>query len=194
MRRFAMLALAVAAVMVLGIGAASAQEPTKPFEVQAYAGSYGPGADEFDDEVTIGGRFGWRLTDGLIFEGGLGTVSLDGEFESGRSRVEFDGDLLFFDGGLNWIWFPKSFVSPELFGGMGWAIADVDTSFSGPIVGVDVEGAQDDSWTLNAGVGVRVRFGESPFFLDGRWKYRWFEARESDETDRELTAAFGWEF
>jgi hypothetical protein len=195
MKRFACLALVAAAVMVMGIGIASAQnEPKEPMEVQGYFGSYGPGPDAFEDEVTWGGRFGWRLTEGFIIEAGLGSVSLDGEFEEGSSRIDFDGDLVFFEGGINWVWWPHRVLSPEVFGGMGWVVANVDSHSEGPRVDVDVEDLTDDSYTLNAGVGLRVNFGESPFFLDGRWKYRWFENRSSDTADRELTVAFGWAF
>jgi len=78
---------------------------------------------------------------------------------------------------------------------MGWAFMNVDASSSSPNVRIDVNDATDDSYTLYGGVGLRVKLGhDSPFFINGRWFYRWFDQRGSDSADRELTAAFGWQF
>lgn len=194
MKRFACLALALAAVVVVGIGTASAQhEPAKPFEVQGFVGSYGPGPNEFDDEVVWGGSFGWKLTDAFMFETGFSTVSIGGDFDEDRTRVSLDGDFVFFDAGVEWCWFPKHVISPTLLGGMGWAFVNLDASQEGPRVEINVNDAQDDSYTLYGGVGLKVRLGQD-FFLNGRWFYRWFDQRGSDSSDRELTVAFGWDF
>jgi hypothetical protein len=182
--------------MVLGIGMTSAQtEPAHPFEAQGYVGSYGPGPDEFDDQVVFGGSFGWRMSEGFVVEAGFGTTTFEGTFEDSRSRVDIDGNAVFLDAGAEWAWFPKSVVTPTLFGGMGWAFMSVDSSSEGPRVSVDVDDATGDSWTLYGGVGLRVKLGQdSPFFINGRWFYRWFDQRGSDSADRELTAAFGYQF
>src|SRR5262249_43627035 len=198
MKRFACLALALAAVMVVGIGTAAAQQAAHnvhPFTVQGFVGSYGPGANELDDDVVWGGSFGWRLTDAFLFEAGLSTVSLSGNFDEGRSHVNFDGDFWFFDGGIEWTWFPRSNISPTLVGGMGWTFVNLDASQEGPRVDINASDLQDDSYTLYGGVGLKVRFGaDSPFYINGRWFYRWFDQRSSDSSDRELTVAFGWDF
>jgi len=196
MKRFAWVALAAAAVMMLGAGSVVAQnEPAHPFEVQGFVGSYGPGPDEFDDSVVWGGSFGWRMTEGFGFEAGFSTTSFEGDFEDGRTRVSFDGDVVFFDAGVEWVWFPKSIVSPTLVGGMGWAFTNVDASSDSPRVSIDANDFTDDSYTLYGGVGAKVNFGhDSPFFINGRWFYRWFDQRGSDSSDRELTVAFGWKF
>jgi len=196
MKRFMCVALAVAAVAMMGVGMASAQDAAAhPFEVQAYVGSYGPGPDEFDDHVVFGGSFGWRMSEAFVFEAGFGTTSFDGSFSEGRTKTDFSGDAVFFDAGVEWAWFPRSLVTPTLFGGMGWAFMNVDASSSSPNVRIDVNDATDDSYTLYGGVGLRVKLGhDSPFFINGRWFYRWFDQRGSDSADRELTAAFGWQF
>lgn len=196
MKRFACVALAMAAVVIVGIGTAAAQQhEVKPFEVQGLVGSYGPGPNELDDQVIFGGSFGWKMNEAFLFETGFSFVSIDGDLDEDRTHVSFDGDFVFFDAGVEWVWFPRHVVSPTFFGGMGWAFVNLDASEEGPRVEVNVNDAQDDSLTLYGGVGLKVRLGhESDFFLNGRWFYRWFDKRSSDSNDRELTVAFGWDF
>ena len=196
MKRFACLALAVSAVMVLGIGTVAAQtHPAYMYEAQGFAGSYGMGPDEFDDHVVWGGSFGWKMNPALVFESGLSTTSFDGDFEDNREKVSFDGDAVFFDAGVEWVWWPQHMISPTLVGGLGWAFMSVDASSDAPRVSVDVNDLTDDSLTLYGGVGLKVRLGQdNRFFLNGRWFYRWFDQRSSDSADRELTVALGWEF
>ena len=196
MKRLEGALLVVGVIVVMSLGTALAQEPpSHPFEVQGFVGSYGPGPDELDDDVVFGGSFGWRMTEGFGFEAGFSTASLDGDFEDDGIDFNFDGDVIFFDTGIEWVWFPKSVVSPTLVGGMGWAFMNLDATAGSARVSIDADDLTDDSWTLYGGVGAKVQFGpESQFFLNGRWFYRWFEQRGSDSSDRELTVAFGWKF
>ena len=70
------------------------------------------------------------------------------------------------------------------------SFTSVDTELSGPIGSLEIEGLDDDSFTLNAGLGARIMLGKT-FFLMPAAKCRWFEQREDEPIDTEVTLGFG---
>lgn len=159
-----------------------------------YGGNYEPAADDLDSQGTVGLRFGYAFTGHFGVGGSLGAINIDEEFDDGGSTLEVDADFIFLDLGVFYAFFdPKRRLRPIVTGGIGLASVDADASVQGRSGSVDLEGYDDSTLTVNAGFGLSIRAGDR-FYLRLLNKWRYFDEREEDEVDSELSLGFAWTF
>lgn len=125
------------------------------------------------DDGLAGGEFrvGWKWTDVYALEGHLGYHRIDGwpEWPAVTQRQSQD----FLDLGLNVV---RSFntqgnLSPYVMFGAGY-------------LGTETElGTSDSSPTGTAGLGLKVRFGDSPWSLRAEWRLRQAFGGDNSYTD-----------
>jgi hypothetical protein len=80
-------------------------------------------------------------------------------------------------------------------GGAGFAFANGTGKVQTPTGTISFEDAYSDSFTLNAIVGFPIGLGNAKkFFLVPSTRFRWFEQREEDAIDEDVTLTFVWVF
>jgi outer membrane protein with beta-barrel domain len=184
--------LLVVSVLIASLSASpvlSAVEPQgKVFEV--WVEDYDPAPDVLDSDLAYGVRFAYNLNRRFTLNGEFGHVGLNGEFKSGNSTTELDYSAFLSDFVVDFNFAPSSPVVPTLFAGLGWAYESLDVKTKGPIVTVEAEDLNDDSLTVQAGGALKIQLGKR-FELRPAVRFRWFEARSSDDTDTEYLLGFG---
>lgn len=131
-------------------------------------------ADRRLDDSIGGGEFrlGWRWNDRFALEGLLGYHRIDGwpEWPVVQQRQHQD----FLELGMNVItsFNPKGNFSPYLIAGAGYL--DTETEL----------GTSDNGPTGSAGVGMKVRFGDSPWSLRAEWRMRHAFGGDNSYTDQ----------
>ena len=164
------------------------------WEKELFFGVYEPDPKLFDPVGTVGMRVHYVATSQLSVGGELGFIN--------RTKIEFDVadtdstalleyDAVFLDASLRWSpvrvqrWVFSAFAGP------GWSFvsARVRTSV-GDRPGEVVSGLESDSFNVIGGASVKWYFGQG-FFVRLAGRYRWFEARDGEDLDRELTLALG---
>ena len=151
--------------------------------IGGYAGLYQPEPGILDDSGTGGVRLGRLMTDRLALVGSLGVTKpdvddniFDGDLDV--TLLDFNANYLF--GGSGWFGF-------ALTGGIGYAWVDANVNID-PDFGVcDSDCDPDDSFTVNVGIGPVFKVGKVNIRVMNRWRY--FEERDDDEIDSELTIA-----
>jgi hypothetical protein len=112
------------------------------------------------------------------------------EYEEGDFCVEIDADFTLADVSLVYIFKPEKKLSLGIGGGIGWAFASADVEVSGPSGSYTLQGLEDDSFTAHAILGPVLKLSDR-VFLRLATRFRWFEGREDDEVDREITLGVG---
>jgi OOP family OmpA-OmpF porin len=131
------------------------------------------GARRLDDSIAGGEfRIGWKWTDTFALEGNLGYHKIDGwpEWPTVTQRQSQD----FLDLGVNLVssFNPQGNLSPYLLFGAGY-------------LGTETElGASDSSPSGTAGLGLKVRFGDSPWSLRAEWRMRHAFGGDNSYTDQ----------
>jgi opacity protein-like surface antigen len=174
--RFAILA---ATLLVLAMATPlQAGTTAETVELEGYLGLYMP-APDLDDDVTAGIRAGYNITQYFQVTGTLGFASADADRGGGEV------DWVFTEFSFVWNILPEEKVVPILFGGPGYAFSSSDDD-----LGPDLD---DDSFTLHVGAGFKWDLTTK---MDLRFaaRARYFENRDDDETDTELTIGVGWKF
>ncbi len=173
--------IAVAILMAaLAVAPAQAEVTAETIEFEAYLGAYSPEPDVLDSAATVGIRVGYNITQRFNVTGELGFVSADGK-SSGPGKAS-DIDWVFTDFSFVWNIRPNRKFVTTLYSGPGYAFA------SGDIGGLD-----DDSFTFHFGFGFKWDMTDN-FYLRLASRLRWFENRNDDEIDREITFGVGWKF
>src|SRR5262245_50067616 len=196
MKRIARAVLTVPALLAATGSAVLAQGGSAPTPaadgsaISFYGGQYLPGPGALDDKATYGLRFTFKLSPNTALEFGLGTAAFEGEEQDAGTTLEVDGDVYLFDVAWEYAWRVDKSFSPLIGGGLGFAFTSVDTEVSGPIGSLEIEGLADDSFTINAGLGARIMLGKTVFLMPAA-KWRWFEQREDEPIDSELTLGVG---
>ncbi len=188
--------IAVAILMAaLAVAPAQATVTAETVEFEAYLGAYSPGPDVLDSAATGGIRVGYNITQRFNVTGQLGFASTDGD-KSGRGRTaDVDVDWVVADFSFVWNIRPNKKFVPTLYAGPGYAFgsADIDRPSGSGSLFDGLEDLDDDSFTFHGGIGCKWDLGDSFYLrLDGR--LRFFENREDDETDSEITFGVGWKF
>ena len=175
--------IAVAILMAaLAVAPAQAEVTAETIEFEAYLGAYSPGPDVLDSAATVGIRVGYNITQRFNVTGELGFVSTDGKKKRRGGTADVDIDWVFTDFSFVWNIRPNKKFVTTLYGGPGYAFG------SGEIDDVD-----DDSFTFHVGFGFKWDMTDS-FYLRLASRFRWFENRNDDEIDREITFGVGWKF
>ena len=181
--------LAVLAVVPAAQAEVNAGE--NAFEI--YAGIYSPDVDALDDDPTFGIRFNHNVNQRFNMEGTLGFFSSDGREKISGVTVDLDYDVIFTEFSFAAMFRPMKRAHPMLFGGPGWAFVSGDVKLSGPLATVTFNDLEDDSFMLHMGFGTKFHIGDRTYIrLATRW--RWFENREEDDLDKEVTIALGIKF
>ncbi|MBP7148988.1 MAG: outer membrane beta-barrel protein [Acidobacteria bacterium] len=191
--------VAVCSSLITAAATPAAGPAIGEWNLAVYAGQYSPGPDEIDDELTYGLRLGMMATENWGVAMSLGVMSIDSDFKSDDIRGEIDGDFTFVDvDALYAIGGPDRRLHLVVGAGVGWAFASVDGTVRTRLPALrdvkerDAEftfrGADADSFTANVVLGPAYSFSDKfSIRLQNRW--RWFEQRDDDEIDRELTLA-----
>jgi len=202
---------AASGVAALGIIAltygASAKAQVKPGtnEVHVFAG-YLFGDDltetqisgvtpELDDDFLWGLRYDYNFTEVLGLDASLGFSPNSAKRLPTGGDVDLDVTLLDID--AIWTFLPDSQFAPYLLGGVGWAFADLDSPIDGVVDAVPVRIDDDDSFTLNAGIGARWFFTDRGL-MRFEARYRFIDKLVDNFDDSlntfEGTISVGWVF
>lgn len=132
--------------------------------------------DRLIDDAFSGVQFqaGREMSEHLWLEGLLGYHDIDGF--PGQEHLEL---------GFNVIgnFLPDSLFSPYVIGGIGYLRADVGTPDFG---GSPPAGSTANNATATGGLGLKIRFGDSPWSLRAEWR-----ARHAFDSDNSLTDQIG---
>jgi hypothetical protein len=178
-------------VLLAAIGPSAADVVPESWEIEIYAGTSDPGIEFLDDDVVMGLRLGYNVTDYFNLTTSVGYYSTDEEV----SALGFTGDVEFSDTTIDLSamlhLIPDKAFNPQLFAGLGWSFVSLDGDITGPggIAPSSIEG-EDDSFTAHGGAGLRIDLG-SRVYLNGQIRLRWYEARDEDETVTEYTLGVG---
>ncbi len=149
---------------------------------------------KLDDSFTYGLRYGYHLTDALGIELSVG------ESPSTVKRLtggDIDLDLTTFDLDAVWNFRNGTRFTPYVFGGVGYALADLDRRITGTVGTTPVAIDDDDGFTLNAGLGARYQATDH-LFMRAEARYRYLDKvvdRFDDSLNTvETTLGVGYQF
>ncbi|HVR96420.1 MAG TPA: hypothetical protein VMW27_07400 [Thermoanaerobaculia bacterium] len=170
--------------ILLAVGMAASLTPAEAqgyryFEV--YGAYYDPGLDTLDNDISLGARFGSRITDQFGWELTGGFFDLNGD--ANRPLAGTVGDASAYFGDLSAVWYVGG-SNFGLLGGVGFATADVD------IVG-STEDVSDDAFTYHFGGFYEWDLGET-FFIKPGIRVRKFEGDTYEKSDTEYAVGLGW--
>ena len=139
--------------------------------------------DRLIDDSIAGGQIqvGREMSDKFWLEGLLGYHDIDGF--PGQEHLEL---------GVNAIrnFRPDGLFEPYAIGGLGFLRADVGLPSFG---GIPAAGDSSTSFTLSAGLGTLVNFGDSPWALRAEWRFR-HAFDEEGLTDQLVSLGFQYSF
>lgn len=195
--RSSVLLVATPLILLLSLpGAGLGQAQHSPFGwyVDAGAGTWSAGPDVVDADSSFVLRLGWKSPEtrwGMDFQFGIDDGTISG-LELGGLPLEVDLELEPLD--LSLAYFPimnRRFQLMVLFGpGWSWVSAKAKIPVDDENNISIIERFGDDSFTVNLGLAARIYFTDKVYLrLDGRG--RWYENRDGDEIDNQVTAAIG---
>jgi outer membrane beta-barrel protein len=172
--------IAVLGTLVVQAAPALAQQAGTQ-EVHAYAGAlFGDDATDrqisgqtpkLDDDLTFGLRYGYNVTDALGIELSAGhspnalTQVAGGDIDLDLTTLDLDA-VWNFNNGTKFL--------PYVLAGVGYASADLDRRVVGTVAGQPVALADDEGFTLNAGVGAKY-FLTDRFIIRAEARYRYLD-------------------
>jgi hypothetical protein len=129
----------------------------------------------------------------VFVAGSLGAIStetddlpsgIDGEIETDIILLDLSGGYVFGK--------PDRVFRFSVLGGIGgaWLSSDGELTDTATMTTIEFEDIEEDSFTAHAGIGPIIRLHKK-VFLRLLSRFRWFEAREEDEVDREITLGIG---
>jgi OOP family OmpA-OmpF porin len=176
--------LGAAVFATAGASASAAEIEAGQWAWGPYAGYYMPDSDVIDAGPTGGLRLGYMMSDHWAVTSSFGYVALEGEEGSGEDEIEADLDVGVVDLNLMYVFRPEAKWSFTAGAGVGWAFVDGEIEdFEGNKI---TDSLSDDSFTYNVALGPIVKLGERAN-LRLLTRLRWFDEREDDEMDREIT-------
>jgi hypothetical protein len=170
------------------------------FEVELYGGYYDLQADLLDGDATLGGRFAYNSTQHFNFQANLGYTKLEQNLNELALTGEVEAELWLLDFSFGYHFMPNKKFVPEVNGGFGGLFAtgsgDVEILEGGdPICGTErcsvlFKNLTEDSFTLNAGGGVKIDLGRT-IYLRPLIRARYITQRDSDKIDPEYSLSIG---
>jgi opacity protein-like surface antigen len=156
-------------------------------------GAYDPGPDVIDDSEIFDLRFNYSLSQKLRVGVSVGFTKFESDALPAGLTGSFDGEVVFIDLGAGYVFRPQKRFSFAVGGGIGGAFTSIDGAIQGVGGSLLFEDVTGDSLTLTAGFGMRIGLTKR-IGLRLLKRYRWFEAREDDEIDSDLTLGLGFRF
>ncbi len=158
--------------------------PPPRWNFELFGGYYLP--DDLDEDWSYGLRFGRRGLGNWGWQ--IGVSKYENESEHSANR-DLDVDIVHVD--FSAAYYPGQSGKFSIYGGPGFASADIDDVFTG-------EDHSDDVFSLHAGLGYEIDFNPR-FYLKPDVRVRWFElsglpGSNDDEFTYEPSLAFGWRF
>ena len=186
--------LAVALLATSSLPADGAEHPGA-WEKELFFGLYDPEPELLDEVGTVGMRLNYIMSGHFSVLGELGFINrTEVRFtvdDPDSSEAQLEYDAIFLDASLSWQPLKLKRWVLGVYGGPGWSF------ISGRVRTVEddrptsvVQGLENDSFSAHGGVSLKWYFGQG-FYLRGTGRVRWFEARDSDDLDREITLALG---
>jgi outer membrane beta-barrel protein len=126
---------------------------------------------ELDDDVTFGARYGYYFTDALGIELSAGHSPNSVKNVTGG---DIDLDLTTIDVDAVWNIHNGTRVFPYVVAGVGYASADLDGRIQGTVGGQSVSVADDEGFTVNAGIGAKY-FITDNFLIRAEARYRYLD-------------------
>jgi hypothetical protein len=182
-RRWRVSLLAVAALLLAALPTAAEVEE-RTTELEIYVGGYFPGPEEIQDEPTYGFRFGYNFTQAFNLTAALGFLRTDIEIEGGWPRDRADYEVTLVDLSALWNVNPDSRWTFVLFGGPGYSWIASDIGLGGTV--------EQNGFTVNGGAGLKISINDR-IYLKVAGLARWFERREADDIDGEISLAAGFQ-
>lgn len=149
---------------------------------------------ELDDDVTYGIRYAYNFSDAWGLDLSAGNTASSATKLAGRD-IDFDLTTFDIDAVRNFQMGSK-FV-PYLVGGVGYAWANLDDPIQGTANGRAVTVNDDNSFTLNAGVGAKY-YATDRFMIRLEARYRYVDKVVDNLDDSlntvETTLGVGWQF
>jgi len=167
------------ATLLLIPACAAAQAGTGSLEL--YAGEYFPD-QALDNSLTYGVRGAYHWTDSLASEVTVGRLSPSLDFAPGAG---IDVHITLVDLSTAWTFNPGHRAEVSLFAGPGWSFFDANAH----VGNVTVDSASGDSFTLHAGVGLRIHLSDR-VYLRPDVRARWFE-KADNSVDYEASLGLG---
>lgn len=196
----AVLVLTVLAVLAAA-GPARADVREGSYELELYGGYYVPGPSELPGAPTLGGRFGYNVTQRFFVQATLGYTRFERDVSDGVSYGTVDLDLWDLDFSFGYNFLVDGNVTPEVhagfgggFGSLGGDLQINDPDLCGVLAcRVQFENLSANSFTLHAGAGVRIDLSEL-IYLRPVVLTRWYAARDTDKWDPEYSVSIGFKF
>jgi len=192
----ALLGTLLGALLLVAVPATFAAAPEAgQWSLGFYGGTYAPGPDDaFDDQNTFGLRVGRMITDRYGVGLSIGTVDPDYKaLENAALTGVLDVENTLVDLGVFVAFRPKSRFNLFLGGGIGGAFISSSGQVTGPPGTVFYDDLTKDSATVHVGTGMIIGLSKK-VFLRPMMKLRYFEAREDDEVDQEVSLGVGFKF
>ena len=139
------------------------------FSVELLAGRYSSGEEVMSNQAFLGARGGFEISEAIGIEA---AVSLAQDTESLGALGNLDLSLTLADLSVKWHPLARRKHDFFVYGGPGWAFADVDGFVNGSA----------DTLTAHVGLGVNVQISDR-LYLRPDIKVRWFEDGGDVSTD-----------
>ncbi len=164
-------------------------------EIEVYGGVYVPYTDVIDNKPTLGLRVGHNLSKRFNITGTFGFISSDNQFEITPSTVaDIEYDIVFGDLSFMYQIRPDSRFVTTVYAGPGFAFITLEGVVTGPGgPAVAFTGLEDDTFTFHIGAGFKYDLKDN-MYLRFASRLRYFEQREEDDLDQEITIGIGWKF
>jgi hypothetical protein len=150
-----------------------------------YAGAYLPDPSELDSGATGGARIGYLASDHVALSASAGYTDLDGSVGSGASKIKGTWKAYLLDLNVWYILFPEKRFSFTIGAGPGYAWNDLSLN-NNASNNVSTGHQGDDSLTFNVALGPVIKINDR-INLRLMTRFRYFDERDNDETDREIT-------
>jgi opacity protein-like surface antigen len=189
-KRLQLLSTALLAVFLGAISALPAAVPARASEFEIFYGYYASSPSILDNDTVFGLRFGFNLSQQLNASAELSLLDSKSNVDEDGTTGTLNYDALALDLSIGWQFLPERLFTPIIFGGLGWVNVNADVNLDTPDGVVDRTGLNENSFSFNLGVAVKVSLTKG-IYLRGDVRARYFEGRSSDAVDAEATLAFG---
>ncbi len=189
-----MIARLLAVLACLAAAAPSSAMQPGAWEKELFFGTYEADPKLLDPVGVVGMRVFYIATNQFSVGSEIGFINktnIEFDIAPPETTGELEYDALFLDATLRWSPLRLDRWALSAFAGPGWSFvsARVRTSVGDRPDDV-IQGLENDSFNVFGGASLKWYFGQG-FYLRLAGRYRWFEARDGEDIDRELTLALG---